>query len=468
MSMLKSLRKNLLQLSLVAISLFAAGAVYASGITVNVETPDDKVTPQCYFNGEMSGDKWVLMKKVDDSHFTVNFPDATEIGWGYQFSWNASFDDANAAPNGDIKIEPDEKGVIDVKVHAWKTTPEEFGIIIGSDKVVYGIRSDFNPENYSAQWEVLNISITAGQTFKMYNITKEESWVGGVEGESGITVSGGSYVVNQTGEYDLYLKLEMGSDMLYAKVAEEQIWRVVGEQMLTGYDWNVTTDDNKMIKQPDGTYKLVKEKVNLKAKDEGYEYKFAANGDWKIRVPADDTNYKLSITQEGSYTVTFTLDLSKGEGSAVAERKGDIEYKYTEYNEWQVKTDWNGGDWTTQNMTSKGDGVFTLQNIWGKGSGLNVYSGSNLIKQDWYPAGDENLTIADGLNSGDNVMVTLTVINDDTIKLDVSPLITSTPETKAQAYVLRYRNLIGVIVPEDYKGVRIAEMSDGTTIKIQQ
>lgn len=464
------LRKNLLQMFLLAFSLFAANAVYAGGITVNVETPDDKVTPQCYFNGAMSDNKWVLMKRVDESHFTVNFPDATEIGWGYQFSWNASFDDANAAPNGNITVEPDENGVIDVKVHAWKTTPVEYGVIVGSDKVIQGIRSDFNPENYSAQWEVLNISLTAGQTFKMYNITKETSWVGGVEGETGITVNDGAYVVAQTGEYDLYMKLEPENDMLYAEFAEEQVWRVAGESMLTGYEWDVTADANKMTKQSDGTYKLIKENVSLKVKSEGagYEYKFAANGDWKVRIPADDSNYKLSITQDGSYTVTFTLDLSKGEGSAVAERKGDIQYKYTEYTEWQVKTDWNGGDWTTQNMTSKGDGVFTLQNIWGKGSGLNVYSGSNLIKQDWYPAGDENLTIADGLNSGDNVMVTLTVINDDTIKLDVSPLKTSTPETKAQAYVLRYRNLIGVIVPEDYKGVRIAEMSDGTTIKIQQ
>ncbi len=452
------------------LGLFAASCVYAAGVTVNVETPDDKVTPQCYFNGTMSDNKWVLMNKVDDSHFTINFPDATEIGWGYQFSWNASFDGTNAAPNGDIKVEPDEDGVIDVKVFGWKTTPEEFGLIIGSDNAIQGIRSNFNPEGYSAQWEVLNVSLTAGQTFKMYNITKEVSWVGGIEGETGITVNDGAYVVAQTGEYDLYMKLEPENDMLYAEFADEQVWRVVGESMLTGYEWDVTADANKMTKQSDGTYKLIKENVNLKSKEagSGYEYKFAANGDWKIRIPADDSNYKLIITQDGSYTVTFTLDPSKGEGSATAERKGDIEYKYTEYTEWQVKSDWNGGEWTTQNMESKGDGIFTLQNIWGNGSGLNVYSGSNLIKQDWYPAGDENLTIAAGLNLGDNVMVTLTVINDDTIKLDVSPLKTSAPETKAQAYVLRYRNLIGVIVTDDYKGVKLAEMSDGTTLKILQ
>lgn len=461
--------KKLLQISVLFAMLFAVNAIYAGGITVNVETPDDKVTPQCYFNGAMSDNTWVLMKKIDSKHFTLNFPDATEIGWGYQFSWNASFDDANAAPNGDIKIEADENGVVDVKVHSWKTTPEEFGILIGSETVVQGIRSDFNPEGYSAQWEILNIYLTEGQTFKMYNITKEASWAGGVEGESGITVSESSYVVAKTGKYDLYLKLENGNDMLYAESAKEMIWRVAGEQMLTGYDWNEKADANKMTEQPDGTYKLVKEKVNLKKKGEGYEFKFAANGDWKIKVPADDSNYKLNITEDGSYTVTFTLDPSKTEGGALAERTGDIEYKYTEYTGWQVRSDWNGGEWTTKNMTSKGSGVFTIDEKWGNGEGLNVYSGDNLVKQDWYPAGDVNLTIAGGLSVGDDVTVTLTVVNDNTIKLNVASKPTATPSTMTdKPYVLCYRNLIGTIVNADYRGVKLAEMSDGSTVKIQE
>ncbi|MCQ2336139.1 MAG: hypothetical protein MJ010_03035 [Paludibacteraceae bacterium] len=461
--------KKLLQISILFAMLFVVNAVYADGITVNVETPDDKVTPQCYFNGAMSGNKWVLMKKVDSKHFTLHFPDAAEIGWGYQFSWNASFDDANAAPNGNITDEPLD-GVIDVKVHSWKTTPEEFGILVGSETVIQGVRSDFNPEGYSAQWEVLNVYLTEGQKFMMYNITKEASWIGGIEGESGITVVDDSYVIAKTGKYDLYLKLENESDMLYAEPAKELVWRVTGEQMLMGCDWDEKADANKMTEQSDGTYKLVKEKVNLKAKEDGYGYKFAANGEWKIKIPADDSNYKLSIIEDGSYTVTFTLDPSKAEGGAVAERNGDIVYNYTEYTEWQVRSDWNGGEWTTKNMTSKGSGVFTIDEKWGSGVGLNVYSGNNVIKQDWYPAGDVNLTIADGLNVGDNVTVTLTVVNDDTIKLKVLPKSsTAAPLTAAEKpYVLRYRNLIGAVVPADYRGMKLAEMSDGSTVKIQE
>ncbi len=466
--MKKLLQKNRVKSVVLSVVMTAFSAVaVAAGITVKVETPDN--TPQCYINGTISDNKWVIMDKVDGNHFTKNFPAATEIGWGYQFSWNTSFDDANAAPSGDIKVKPDENGIIDVKVFDWKTTPDHFGIVLSSGNVIIGNRSADTPDGYKAQWEMLGVRLIAGETFMLYNVQKDVAWVGGIEGESGITVGNDVYTVAETGKYDLYLKLEEGNDMLYAEFAKGIVWRVAGDPMLTGYQWDPTADVNKMTEQADGTFKLVKTNVNIKSRKEEYEFKFAANGNWDMKVPVDDSNYSIPIPKDGSYTLRFTLDPDKKKGNAIAEYSGDIEYKYTQYKTWQVMTDWNGGNWTVKDMKSKGSGVFTVDGQWGTGSGVNVYSGYNVVKQDWYPAGDVNLSVADGLNVGDDVTITLTVVNDDTIKLKVLPKSsTSSSLTDAdRPYVLRYRNLIGSVVPADYKGVKLAEMSDGSTIKVQ-
>ncbi len=470
--MKKLLQKNSVRsFALSAVMTAFSAVAVAAGITVNVETPEG--TPQCYFNGAMSDNTWDIMKKVSPNQFTINFPKATEIGWGYQFSWNTSFDDANAAPNGNITVKPDENGIIDVKVFGWKTTPIMYGILVNGSQEVKGCRSDDTPDGYSSQWEVLGVELDADDTFQMYDLTNKKAWVGKVEGNTGITVKDNAYLVSKAGKYDLYLKLESENDMLYAEGAKELVWRVAGEKAFLGVEWDATADANKMTKQEDGTYKLVKNHVSLKEKRDaegkgGYKYKYAANGSWNITFPVDDSNCGLDIVEDGKYTLTFVLDLGKGEEYAYATREGDIEYKYTTYKEWQVRTNWNGGEWETKNMTPKSAGVFTYEGQWGTGEGVNVYSGSNLVKQDWYPAGDINLNISPNLKQGDDAVITLTVVNDDTITLSVSPKVTKSESVPmAKAYVLRYKNLIGVEVPKSYNGVKIAEMSDGTTVKVQ-
>ena len=190
-----------------------------TGITVNVTVPDG--TPACFFYGDMSGNTFVEMTKVDDTHYTTKFEDKESIGWGYLFCWESgNFSTQNTG--GNFKDEPVD-GVINVEVVGWVTEP--------------------------------------------------------------------------------------------------------------------------------GT-----------------------------------------------------------------------EYKYTTYTDWKVKSDWNG-DWDTAEwltLTNVSDGVFEGEAAWGTGPGVNLGSESGPVKKDWYPAGDPALTIEEGLAVGQAVKITLTVVDDENVTINVA------------------------------------------------
>ena len=90
----------------------------------------------------------------------------------------------------------------------------------------------------------------------------------------------------------------------------EDYYTVVGVAELFGEAWATANEANKMVKQGDGSYKLVKENVTLAAI--GYDWKIAKNGDWWNDAatgvnPAAGKNNTLTITTAGRYNVTFTL-----------------------------------------------------------------------------------------------------------------------------------------------------------------
>lgn len=105
--------------------LFVAAALLAvsasAQIQVNVTVPAN--TPACFFYGEMSGNTFAPMTKVTDTQYTISFPDATTIGWGYKFLWESgNWATNNSDPAGDIKEEP-VGGIINVTINAWQTEP---------------------------------------------------------------------------------------------------------------------------------------------------------------------------------------------------------------------------------------------------------------------------------------------------------------------------------------------------------
>ena len=83
------------------------------------------------------------------------------------------------------------------------------------------------------------------------------------------------------------------------------VWTVLGVDAL-GLNWTIDATDNDMVKQADGSYKLVKENLELGAGN--YDYKVAKNHSWDVSIPAGLPNQTLTIETSGVYNVTFVLD----------------------------------------------------------------------------------------------------------------------------------------------------------------
>lgn len=77
---------------------FLAASVSFAQITVNVQVPAG--TPSCFFYGAFSGNVFVEMTKVDDTHYTISFPDktASDLDWGYKFCWESGNWNTQAKP----------------------------------------------------------------------------------------------------------------------------------------------------------------------------------------------------------------------------------------------------------------------------------------------------------------------------------------------------------------------------------
>ena len=130
-----------------------------------------------------------------------------------------------------------------------------------------------------------------------------------------------NYVIqNQgSGKYDLYITFNPETKEVTGtatKKTSEDIpdyYIVAGSSTaLFGSSWNGDDENNLMTEQADGTYKLVKENVELTAGN--IEYKFVKNGStW---YPTQGGNLILSITKPGTYNVTFVFKPALGDGDA--------------------------------------------------------------------------------------------------------------------------------------------------------
>ena len=107
----------------------------------------------------------------------------------------------------------------------------------------------------------------------------------------------------------------------------DDYYTVVGVAELFGEAWATKNEANKMAKQGDGSYKLVKENVTLAAI--GYDWKIAKNGTWWNDAatgvnPSGGKNNTLTITTPGRYNVTFTLSANLQTATAETELLEEI------------------------------------------------------------------------------------------------------------------------------------------------
>lgn len=92
------------------------------------------------------------------------------------------------------------------------------------------------------------------------------------------------------------------------------------------------------------------------------------------------------------------------------------QYKYTTYENWQIK--YEGSEW--ENMTKVEEGLFKLVEInWETRFGFNVKSDDNPIKKDWYDPDDPDVVIGEEVTPPIYADVYLRVIDDETLKIGI-------------------------------------------------
>ena len=224
--------------------------------------------------------------------------------------------------------------------------------------------------------------------------------------------------IAEDGKYNVTFTLTLGEQNVLTANAEkvedvviEHNYTIAGAEELMGSLWDVNDEANLMAVQEDGTYKLVKEGVQLAAR--GYDYKVVRDHSWDWSVPVGNDNQTLDIAEDGKYNVTFTLTLGEQNVlTAEAEKVGDvvIEHNYTVTGVAALM----GSDWNTNDeanlMALQEDGTYKLVK-----EGVQLAAGDYDYKVvrdhswDWAvpQEGNQTLTIAE--DGKYNVTFTLTL-----------------------------------------------------------
>ena len=150
--------------------------------------------------------------------------------------------------------------------------------------------------------------------------------------------------------------------------------------------------------------------AEIKDVEEGTEFKlrFGTDAKWAVQVQLDGKDLSNEKTGE---TTNIVLQ-NDGEGYSFAACAEPVEYKYTEYENWQIKYG-NAWEWSG-NMEKVEDGLFKLEILW-EGTGINVKSDENPIKKDWFAL--EELVLGEEVIAPVNVDVYLKVVDDETVVL---------------------------------------------------
>lgn len=153
---------------------------------------------------------------------------------------------------------------------------------------------------------------TWGFALNIYNVDASQS-TPGYEGTDNVkfTIASTADITISTDGSNIVLK----STVPFGKAVITS-WTIAGQVELMGEDWNPGADANQMTEKSAGVFELVKKGVTLTAGD--YEYKACANKAWSIsEVPASG-NQTLTIDTDGTYDLTFTLNVGESYLEAVA------------------------------------------------------------------------------------------------------------------------------------------------------
>ena len=253
--------------------------------------------------------------------------------------------------------------------------------------------------------------------------------------------------IAEDGKYNVTFTLTLGEENVLTAEAVNVVeppveitsYTIVGDSALVGAAWNPELTANDMALQEDGTYKLVKENLELEAK--GYEYKVVGNHAWQVWEVPMQGNQTLDIAEAGKYNVTFTLTL--GEENVLTAEAVKVEEQHNYVLHYGLNED--GAEWSqvefadnegklqaTAEFAENTEFVISYGDVWygGAGGGENY-----LIHSEWcndIPLVTEN-KVNFHINEAGTYTFTLTV-GEEGITMDVEGF-EPKPEPK---YVLHY------------------------------
>lgn len=167
-----------------------------------------------------------------------------------------------------------------------------------------------------------NLTLALG-TYK-YKICANHGWAENY-GDDNDSEGNASVFITRDGIYDLTFTFnskthEVSCDATRkADAIIEKIWSVAGSEGLFETAWDEQSTTNEMTKQENNIYILEKKGISLNAQT--YEYKVCSNHTWAESYGADPSgigNAILTITEAGTYDVTFTFNQATKEVSATA------------------------------------------------------------------------------------------------------------------------------------------------------
>ncbi len=353
------------------------------------KTLEITVTANCYLAGTgIDGLGWGEKEQMPMYDNTITLPSVaanTKISFKVVFkgTWLgfSAVDTENSSEGvegtDNIEITTSTEG--DVVITYSETTEKitvtgEFGGVVAissytvvGEKDLLGTAKDFDEtanandmtETPEGIWTLVKKNVALEAKTYYYKVTANHAW--GVKEFPSSTNN--TLEIKVAGNYDVTFTLDLtGESASLSAVAKVQVesYTIVGETALLGSEWTVTDSNNDMT-ETDGVWTLVKENVALNVGE--YKYKSVANHAWGVQeFPADGTDKTINVTDDGYYTVTFTLTPEVSLECTLT-KTADAEYKYhvtygIEGSTWAVVTLTQVGEtteWKTEEVTLPAD-----------------------------------------------------------------------------------------------------------------
>ena len=226
------------------------------------------------------------------------------------------------ANNFEINVKTTKTGDAVIGEKTW--TVVGFKAILGKYWDETATENDMIKQEDNVTYILTKTDLTLALGTYKYKICANHGWAENY-GDEKDSEGNASVFITKDGIYDLTFTFnskthEVSCDATRkADAIIEKIWSVAGDEGLFETAWDEKSTANEMTKQENNIYILEKKGINLNAQT--YEYKVCSNHDWTESYGADPSgigNAILTITEAGTYDVTFTFNQVTKEVSATA------------------------------------------------------------------------------------------------------------------------------------------------------